>query len=319
MLFRSVDAISDGRTTVVAGIMDHIEEAGIHSGDSACTLPPVTIAPPMLKLIEAQTKMLAAELGVVGLMNIQYAIKDGKLYVLEVNPRASRTVPFVSKAIGVPLAKLATRVMLGKTLGELAFTETIIPKHVCVKEAVFPFNRFPGVDIILGPEMKSTGEVMGIDHSFGLAFAKAQMATGFKMPTSGSVFISVHDCHKAGIVEVARTFADLGFRILATAGTAGYLNKQGIIAAAVNKVSEGRPHVVDLIKNGDIQMVINTSVGRKSTQDAYLIRHGALAYNVIYTTTLAGAQALGAAARALIAEDWGVCPLQEYYTNERTK
>ena len=176
-----VDAISDGRTTVVAGIMEHIEEAGIHSGDSACILPPVTIAPPMVKLIEAQTKMLAAEIGVVGLMNIQYAIKDGKLYVLEVNPRASRTVPFVSKAIGVPLAKLATRVMLGKTLGELSFTETIIPKHVCVKEAVFPFNRFPGVDIILGPEMKSTGEVMGIDHSFGLAFAKAQMATGFKI------------------------------------------------------------------------------------------------------------------------------------------
>jgi len=308
-----VDAISDGRTTVVAGIMEHIEEAGIHSGDSACTLPPVTIAPPMLKLIEAQTKMLAAELGVVGLMNIQYAIKDGKLYVLEVNPRASRTVPFVSKAIGVPLAKLATRVMLGKTLGELAFTETIIPKHVCVKEAVFPFNRFPGVDIILGPEMRSTGEVMGIDHSFGLAFAKAQMATGFKMPTSGSVFISVHDCHKAGIMEVARTFADLGFRILATAGTAGYLNKQGINAAAVNKVSEGRPHVVDLIKNGDIQMVINTSAGRKSTQDAYMIRHGALSYNVIYTTTLAGARALGAAARALKEKGWGVCPLQEYY------
>ena len=308
-----VDAISHGRTTVVAGIMEHIEEAGIHSGDSACILPPVTIAPPMVKLIEAQTKMLAAEIGVVGLMNIQYAIKDGKLYVLEVNPRASRTVPFVSKAIGVPLAKLATRVMLGKTLGELSFTETIIPKHVCVKEAVFPFNRFPGVDIILGPEMKSTGEVMGIDHSFGLAFAKAQMATGFKMPTAGSVFISVHDCHKAGIVDVARTFADLGFRILATAGTAGYLNRQGIIAAAVNKVSEGRPHVVDLIKNGDIQMVINTSAGRKSTQDAYLIHHGALSYNVIYTTTLAGARALCAAARALKEEGWGVCPLQEYY------
>jgi carbamoyl-phosphate synthase large subunit len=213
----------------------------------------------------------------------------------------------------VPLAKLATRVMLGKTLGELSFTETIIPKHVCVKEAVFPFNRFPGVDIILGPEMKSTGEVMGIDHSFGLAFAKAQMATGFKMPTAGSVFISVHDCHKAGIVDVARTFADLGFRILATAGTAGYLNRQGIIAAAVNKVSEGRPHVVDLIKNGDIQMVINTSAGRKSTQDAYLIHHGALSYNVIYTTTLAGARALCAAARALKEEGWGVCPLQEYY------
>jgi len=311
-----VDAISDGRTTVVAGIMEHIEEAGIHSGDSACILPPITIAAPILERIDEQTKMLAAELGVVGLMNIQYAIKDGKLYVLEVNPRASRTVPFVSKAIGVPLAKLATRVMLGKTLGELSFTKTVIPKHVCVKEAVFPFNRFPGVDILLGPEMKSTGEVMGIDHSFGLAFAKSQMATGFKMPTSGSVFISVHDRHKAGIADVARSLADLGFNILATAGTAGYLNQRGIIATVVNKVSEGRPHVVDLIKNGDIQMVINTSVGRKSTQDAYLIRHGALSYNIIYTTTLAGARALGAAARALKEEGWGVCPLQEYYKKQ---
>jgi len=308
-----VDAISDGKTTVVAGIMEHIEEAGIHSGDSACILPPISIAAPILELIEAQTKMLAKELGVIGLMNIQYAIKDNILYVLEVNPRASRTVPFVSKAIGVPLAKLATKVMLGKTLQELGFTKTIIPKHVSVKEAVFPFNRFPNVDIILGPEMKSTGEVMGIDRSFGLAFAKSQMATGFKMPTSGTVFISVHDSHKAGIVEVARLLSRLGFKIMATGGTARYLQNLGVTAQAVAKVSEGRPHVVDYIKNGEIQMVINTSVGRKSNQDAYLIRHGALAYNIIYTTTLAGAKALGEAAKALIEEDWGVCPLQEYY------
>ncbi|HBJ75690.1 MAG TPA: carbamoyl phosphate synthase large subunit, partial [Syntrophaceae bacterium] len=308
-----VDAISDGTTTVVAGIMEHIEEAGIHSGDSACILPSLTISTPLLELIEKQTRMLAAELGVIGLMNIQYAIKNGTLYVLEVNPRASRTVPFVSKAIGVPLAKLATKVMLGKSLQELGFTQTIIPKHVSVKEAVFPFNRFPGVDIILGPEMKSTGEVMGIDHSFGLAFAKSQMATGFKMPTSGSVFISVHDCHKAGIVDVAGSLFQCGFKILATAGTAKYLNRSGIGAIPVNKVSEGRPHVVDFIKNGEIQMIINTSVGRKSSEDAYLIRHGALAYNIIYTTTLAGARALSEAAKALIEEDWGVCPLQEYY------
>ncbi len=308
-----VDALSDGKTTVVAGIMEHIEEAGIHSGDSACILPPISIPAPILELIEEQTKMLAAELGVVGLMNIQYAIKDNVLYVLEVNPRASRTVPFVSKAIGVPLAKLATKVMLGKSLHELGLTQRIVPRHVSVKEAVFPFNRFPGVDIILGPEMKSTGEVMGIDSSFGLAFAKSQMATGFKMPTSGSVFISVHDRHKAGIVDVAKVLSGLGFKILATAGTAVYLQNQGIAAKVVNKVSEGRPHVVDLIKNGEIQMVINTSVGRKSNQDAYLIRHGALAYNIIYTTTLAGAKALGEAAKALIEEDWGVCPLQEYY------
>jgi carbamoyl-phosphate synthase large subunit len=308
-----VDAISDGKTTVVAGIMEHIEEAGIHSGDSACILPPLTISASMLARIEQQTKMLAAELGVIGLMNIQYAIKNDVLYVLEVNPRASRTAPFVSKAIGVPLAKLATKVMLGKSLQELGFTETIRPKHVSVKEAVFPFNRFPGVDIILGPEMKSTGEVMGIDQSFGMAFAKSQMATGFKMPTAGSVFISVHDYHKEGIVEVARSLANVGFKILATGGTARYLQNFGVEAETIAKVSEGRPHVVDFIKNGKIQMVINTSVGRKSTQDAYLIRHGALMYNIIYTTTLAGARALSEAAKAMSEADWQVCPLQEYY------
>jgi carbamoyl-phosphate synthase large subunit len=308
-----VDAISDGTTTVVAGIMEHIEEAGIHSGDSACVLPPLTLSPSLLELIEQQTKMLAAELSVVGLMNIQYAVKDGILYVLEVNPRASRTVPFVSKAIGVPLAKLATKVMLGKTLMELVFTQTIKPKHVSVKEAVFPFNRFPEVDILLGPEMKSTGEVMGIDSSFGLAFAKAQMAAGFKMPTAGSIFISVHDYHKDRIVDVAKSFGELGFKILATVGTANHLKKQGIETAIVNKVSEGRPHIVDYIKNGDISMVINTSVGRKSSRDAYHIRRSALIYNIIYTTTLAGARALSEAAKAIIGEDWQVRPLQEYH------
>ena len=308
-----VDALSDGTTTVVAGIMEHIEEAGIHSGDSACILPSLTISAHILELIEKQTKMLAAELGVVGLMNIQYAIKDNVLYVLEVNPRASRTVPFVSKAIGVPLAKLATKVMLGKSLQELGFTQTIMPKHVSVKEAVFPFNRFPEVDILLGPEMKSTGEVMGIDQSFGVAFAKSQMAAGFKMPKSGTIFISVHDYHKERIVEVAKSFRELGFKILATAGTANYLKHQGIQATIVNKVSEGRPHIVDYIKNGDIQMVINTSVGRKSSRDAYHIRRGALTYNVLYTTTLAGARALCEASKAIIEKDWDVCPLHEYY------
>jgi carbamoyl-phosphate synthase large subunit len=308
-----VDAISDGTTTVVAGIMEHIEEAGIHSGDSACVLPSLTISAPLLELIEKQTKMLAAELKVIGLMNIQYAVKDGALYVLEVNPRASRTVPFVSKAIGVPLAKLATKVMLGKSLQEIGFTQTIKPKHVSVKEAVFPFNRFPEVDILLGPEMKSTGEVMGIDRSFGLAFAKSQMAAGFKMPTSGSIFISVHDYHKGRIVDVAKSFEQLGFKILATVGTANYLRKQGIEATIVNKVSEGRPHILDYIKNGDIQMVINTSVGRKSSRDAYHIRRGALTYNILYTTTLAGARALSEATKAMMGEDWQVCPLQEYY------
>jgi carbamoyl-phosphate synthase large subunit len=308
-----VDAISDGKTTVVAGIMEHIEEAGIHSGDSACILPSLTLSDSLLALIDQQTKMLAAELGVIGLMNIQYAIKDNVLYVLEVNPRASRTVPFVSKAIGVPLAKIATKVMLGKSLQELGFTQTIKPKHVSVKEAVFPFNRFPEVDILLGPEMKSTGEVMGIDQSFGLAFAKSQMAAGFKMPKSGSIFISVHDHYKDRIVEVAKSFEQLGFKILATAGTANHLKKQGIEATIINKVSEGRPHIVDYIKNGDIQMVINTSVGRISSRDAYHIRRGALTYNILYTTTLAGARALSEAAKAMIREDWQVCSLQEYY------
>jgi len=308
-----VDAVSDGKTTVVAGIMEHIEEAGIHSGDSACILPSLTLSAPLLELIEKQTKMLAAELHVVGLMNIQYAIKDETLYVLEVNPRASRTVPFVSKAIGIPLAKLATKVMLGKSLQELGFTKTIKPKHVSVKEAVFPFNRFPEVDILLGPEMKSTGEVMGIDQSFGLAFAKSQMAAGFKISKSGSILISVHDDHKARIVDVAKSFEKLGFKILATVGTARYLSNHGIHATVVHKVSEGRPHIVDFIKNGDIQMVINTSVGRKSSRDAYHIRRGALTYNILYTTTLAGARALSEATKAMISEDWQVCPLQEYY------
>ena len=308
-----VDAISDGKTTVVAGIMEHIEEAGIHSGDSACILPPVTISSAIMDLIEKQTKMLAKELGVIGLMNIQYAVKNGILYVLEVNPRASRTAPFVSKAIGVPLAKLATKVMLGKSLQELGFIEAPQPKHVSVKEAVFPFNRFPDVDILLGPEMKSTGEVMGIDHSFGLAFAKSQMAAGFKMPTKGSIFISVHDYHKDKIVPVAKSFQEMGFKILATAGTAKHLKNHGIEAAIIYKVSEGRPHVVDYIKNGDIQMVINTSVGRKSSRDAYHIRRGALTYNILYTTTLAGAKALSEAVKAIIDEDWQVCPLQEYH------
>ena len=308
-----VDAISDGTTTVVAGIMEHIEEAGIHSGDSACILPPLSLAPDILELIEKQTKLLAAELNVIGLMNIQYAIKDGKLYVLEVNPRASRTVPFVSKAIGVPLAKLATKVMIGKSLKELGFVKRIIPKHVSVKEAVFPFNRFPDVDILLGPEMKSTGEVMGIDHSFGLAFAKSQMAAGFKMPVKGSVFISVNDYYKDKIVAVAKSFQDMGFKIVATSGTARHLKAHGIDAQVVFKVSEGRPHIVDLIKNGDIQMVINTSLGRKSSKDAYHIRRGALIYNVLYTTTIAGARALCEAVAAIIAEDWQVCPLQEYH------
>ncbi|MFH2121183.1 MAG: carbamoyl-phosphate synthase large subunit [Pseudomonadota bacterium] len=310
-----VDAISDGKTTVVAGIMEHIEEAGIHSGDSACVLPTITFSPELLETIELQTKLIAEELHVVGLMNIQYAIKGGELFVLEVNPRASRTIPFVSKAIGVPLAKLATKVMLGKTLQDLGFTEPIRPKHISVKEAVFPFNRFPNADILLGPEMKSTGEVMGIDHSFGLAFAKSQMAAGFKMPLSGRVFLSVHDHYKERIVPVAEIFARMGFRISATGGTAERLREHGVSVETILKVSEGRPNVVDHIKNGDIQLVINVSLGRRSSQDAYHIRRGALLYNIPYTTTISGARATAEAIDALRKEPWDVAPLQAYHGN----
>ena len=312
-----VDAISDGRDTVIGGIMEHIEEAGIHSGDSACVLPPITFSQELLETIERQTKLIARELGVVGLMNIQYAVKDGVLYVLEVNPRASRTVPFVSKAIGVPLAKLATKIMLGRSLKELGFTKTIWPEHISVKEAVFPFNRFPNVDVLLGPEMKSTGEVMGIDHSFGMAFAKSQMAAGFRLPLDGGAFISVNDVHKDKIVPVARSFQNMGFHIMATRGTAAHLERHGIKTETIFKVSEGRPHVVDRIKNGDIQVVINTSVGRRSSLDAYHIRRGALTYNVLYTTTIAGSKALSEAIMALKRETWEVCPLQDYHLNAK--
>ncbi len=308
-----VDAISDGQMTVIGGIMEHIEEAGIHSGDSACVLPPITFSDDVIQEIDRQTRMLAAELGVVGLMNIQFAIKDGTIYVLEVNPRASRTVPFVSKAIGVPLAKLATKVMLGRSLSELGFTATIWPVHKSVKEAVFPFNRFPGVDALLGPEMKSTGEVMGIDHSFGLAFAKAQMAAGFSLPTEGKVFISAHDALKEKFVPVARTFQQMGFRLAATRGTAALLASHDIMVEVIHKVSEGRPHVLDHIKNGEISLVINTSLGRLPTRDAYEIRRGALTYNVPYCTTLAGARAICEAIAALRSKEWQVAPLQDYH------
>jgi len=311
-----VDALSDGRETVVCGVMEHIEAAGIHSGDSACILPPMTLAPEMIALIEKQTKKIAAELGVVGLMNIQYAIKDGNLFILEVNPRASRTVPFVSKAIGVPLAKLATKVMLGKSLPELGFTKTIRPKHIAVKEAVFPFNRFPNVDVLLGPEMKSTGEVMGIDASFGMAYAKAQLAAGFRLPLAGQVYISVHDIHKERTVPIARAFQEMGFQLVGTRGTAAFLNNYGVTIKAINKLSEGRPHVLDYIKNGDIQLMINTSVGRKSSYDGYNIRRGALIYNVPYTTTLAGAKAMSEAIAALKNQDWQVTALQDYYKDQ---
>ncbi len=308
-----VDALSDGQTTVVAGIMEHIEQAGIHSGDSACVLPPISVSAEVQEEIRRQTRLLAHELGVVGLMNIQYAIQKGEIYVLEVNPRASRTIPFVSKAIGVPLAKMATKVMLGKSLGELGFTTEMEPRHVSVKESVFPFSRFPGVDILLGPEMKSTGEVMGIGSNFGIAFAKSQSAVGFDLPTSGTVFISVHDGDKERALPVARRFAELGFRLIATSGTAQFLREHGVGTETVFKLKEGRPHVVDRIKNGEVDLIINTSMGKKTTSDAYEIRRTTLVYNIPYTTTIAGANALAEAVGELQRGDWDVKTIQEYH------
>ena len=308
-----VDAISDGRITVLGGIMEHIEQAGIHSGDSACVLPPISISKELQAEIKRQTKLLAEELGVIGLMNIQFAIKNGEVFILEVNPRASRTVPFVSKAIGRPLAKLATRVMLGESLKHLGFEREIEPRHISVKEAVFPFSRFPKVDTLLGPEMKSTGEVMGIGETFGIAFAKAQAAAGYELPKSGTVFISVHDGDKLKTLPVAREFLQLGFKLIATSGTARFLEANGIPADRVHKLHEGRPHVVDRIKSGEIQLVVNTSLGKKTTSDSYEIRRTTLIYNIPYATTIAGAQAIAEAVLALQKGDWDVKTLQEYH------
>ncbi len=308
-----VDAISDGRTTVIGGIMEHIEQAGIHSGDSACVLPPISVSKQLQDEIRRQTRLLAGELGVIGLMNIQFAIQNGEVFILEVNPRASRTVPFVSKAIGRPLAKLATKVMLGRSLEQVGFEAEIEPRHISVKEAVFPFSRFPKVDTLLGPEMKSTGEVMGIGENFGIAFAKAQAAAGYELPKSGTVFISVHDGDKAKALPVARKFLQLGFKLIATAGTAEFLENGGVPADHVYKLREGRPHVVDKIKSGQIQLVVNTSLGKKTTSDSYEIRRTTLIYNIPYATTIAGAQAVAEAVQALQKGDWDVKTLQEYH------
>ncbi len=271
-----VDAVSDGQKSLICGIMEHIEEAGIHSGDSACVLPPYTLKAEQIDRIKSNTYALARELGVQGLMNIQYAIKGDTLYVLEVNPRASRTIPFVSKATGIPWAKVATRVMLGLTLESQGLTKEIVPAHISVKESVFPFLRFPGVDTLLGPEMKSTGEVMGIDQSFGLAFAKSQLAAGVDLPLTGTVFISVKDQDKKMILSTAQKLYNLGFKIMATAGTSQFLDQAGFPNQKVNKVREGRPHVVDLMKNGEIQLVINTTIGSKSVSESASIRQTAL-------------------------------------------
>ena len=309
-----VDALSDGQETYVAGIMEHIEEAGIHSGDSACVIPPHTVSAELVAEIERQTKALAEELGVVGLMNIQYAIKDGRIFILEVNPRASRTAPFVSKATGVPLAKLATRVMLGERIRDIAPWTMRKGGYVAVKESVFPFNKFPGVDVLLGPEMRSTGEVMGIDDSFGLAFMKAQLAAGQRLPSEGTVFISVNDRDKEEVLGAARTFSEMGFHIVATSGTADFLTGRGVPAEAVFKVYEGRPHIVDRIKNGDIHLLVNTASGKRTIHDSAIIRQSALLYGIPYTTTISGAKAMAQAIQERRASGLGVTSLQEFFS-----
>jgi carbamoyl-phosphate synthase large subunit len=307
-----VDAICDGRQVVIAGIMQHIEEAGIHSGDSACVLPPYLIAEEHLKTIREHTRRLAMALEVRGLVNIQYAIKDDVVYVLEVNPRASRTVPFVSKATGVQVAKVGALVMVGETLAEMGISEKSLDGYF-VKEAVFPFVRFPGEDPLLGPEMKSTGEVMGIGHTFGSAFAKAQMSAGAPLPTRGMVFISVNDNDKESVIPIASGLMDCGFGIMATGGTADRLSSAGMDVEKIFKVNEGRPNVVDRIKNGEIDLIINTPLGRESYLDEQTLRRSAYAYNVPILTTLSGAAASVAGIRSLQAEDLDVTTLQEYH------
>jgi carbamoyl-phosphate synthase large subunit len=308
-----VDCICDGEEVYVAGVMEHIEEAGIHSGDSACALPPYTLSPAMVTELKAETELMAKALGVVGLMNVQYAIKDTMIYVLEVNPRASRTAPFVAKATGVPIAKIGARVMAGAKLREFKLDDDSIAPHVAVKEAVFPFNRFPNVDVILGPEMKSTGEVMGLDSSFERAFAKSQLGAGVKLPEGGTAFLSVRDSDKTAAVGVARRLIDSGFAIMATRGTAAHLREAGLTVGVVNKVLEGRPHCVDAIKSGDIQIVINTAAGAQSVADSFDIRRSALTQGVPHYTTIAGARAAAHAIAALKAGTLEVAPLQAYF------
>jgi len=308
-----VDALADGSEVVIGGVMQHIEEAGIHSGDSACVLPPISLKPHLLAEIREQTRALGLELGVSGLMNIQFAIKDDQVFLLEVNPRASRTSPFVSKATGRPLAKIAARVMAGKSLRELGITSEIVPRHISVKESVFPFVKFPGVDTLLGPEMKSTGEVMGIDWEFGKAFAKAQLAANVRLPLAGKVFISIKDADKLAVLEPARQLAAAGFKLVATRGTAAFFSTHGVAVETVNKVKEGRPHIVDAIKSNEIAMVLNTTFGAASIIDSFSIRRTTLMNNIAYYTTVAGMCAAVDGILAMQRESLDVVPLQEYH------
>ena len=309
-----VDALCDGEDVYIGGIMEHIEEAGIHSGDSACSLPPQTLSDALIDEIRRQTEALARALGVVGLMNVQFAIKDEDIYLLEVNPRGSRTVPFVAKATGVPLAKIAARVMAGEKLAGFDLDD-ISPDHVAVKEAVFPFARFPGSDVVLGPEMKSTGEVMGIDRDFGLAFAKSQLGAGVELPLSGQVFVSVRDEDKPAFIDICRDLHEMGFEILATGGTMTVLTGAGVPATRINKVMEGRPHAVDAMLSGDIQLVINTAMGAASMRDSFSLRHTALKNKIPYYTTVSGSRAAAQAIRALQKGDLGVRTLQGFLSD----
>ncbi|HUD50588.1 ATP-grasp domain-containing protein, partial [Parvibaculum sp.] len=306
-----VDALCDGKDVFICGIMEHIEEAGVHSGDSACSLPPYSLPKETIAEIEAQTRAMALALNVVGLMNVQYAVQDGTIYVLEVNPRASRTVPFVAKVIGSPVVKIAAKVMAGVPLASFKL-EPFHYDHVAVKEAVFPFARFPGVDTILGPEMRSTGEVMGLDKSFAVAFAKSQIAGGTKVPTTGTVFVSVKDGDKDKIVKPARKLLDMGFKLIATGGTARFLKEQGLEVGTINKVLEGRPHIVDAIKNGEVALVFNTTEGAQAVADSMSLRRAALMMKVPYYTTIAGARAAVEGIDAIRKGQLEVASLQSY-------
>jgi len=312
-----VDAVADGNECIIAGIMEHIEEAGINSGDSACVIPPYTLGDEIIKTIKESTRSLARELQVVGLMNIQYAVKNDVLYVLEVNPRASRTVPFVSKATGVAWAKIASMVMVGKKLSELGVSGECEIEHIAVKESVFPFNRFPGIDPVLGPEMKSTGEVMGIDRDFGRAYAKSQIAAGQILPVKGNVFISVRNQDKRSLIYIAKKLVDLGFSLLATSGTAKVLANNGLAVKSVLKITEGRPNIADMIKNGTIALIINTPSGREAYTDQLSLRSLAVMYTVPYITTISGASAAVNGIEFLQKGEIEVNALQDYHTQYR--
>ena len=311
-----VDVIADRNTTIIAGIMEHIEEAGVHSGDSACALPPHTLSKQVIKEIEKQSKIISKSLNVVGLMNIQFAIKNSNtgvdIYILEVNPRASRTIPYVAKSTGNQFAGIAAKIMAGKKLSNFKIKSWKNMKNVSIKEAVFPFSRFPGVDTLLGPEMKSTGEVMGLAHNFGHAYAKAQISSGSKLPSSGTLFVSVKNSDKEKVVLVCKEMISIGFNIIATSGTSSFLKNKGIEVKTINKVREGRPHLVDSIKDGLVQIIFNTTEGQQSIKESFSLRRAAITYGIPYYTTIAGCKAATEAIISLKREKLGVASIQSY-------